>query len=124
MASVEQILTEWKAHPCYVRVAGWLATHTKLIKLCDALKIHANSAVDAARVGLSEPFSQAVTLSGEVLEDLELQLDAHSILEDRKLFPFLVSRCPRPSSRRASPQPLQPACPLSEPVCPTYHACP
>lgn len=92
MASPPSTLAAWAAHARYRRIAGWIATHTKLLRQCDNLTTDAHAALDAARVGLRRPFTQAVAQLGEIMETLELTLDAHSNLEDRKLFPFLEQR--------------------------------
>lgn len=95
MASNESKLARWRAHPHYSRVAAWLGTHTRICAQLQTLRAGGHfgaSAKSAAQLSALE--SVLVPWMREELEAFELLLDAHSTLEDRKLFPFLSAAHP------------------------------
>ncbi|KAG8457754.1 hypothetical protein KFE25_005767 [Diacronema lutheri] len=90
MASSEAQLVRWRAHPRYARARSWLETHGRLLALLRALCDRSDAADGAARAGDARRVrEEELPALRDTLDALELQLDAHSTLEDRKLFPFL-----------------------------------
>lgn len=95
MASAEVQLARWRAHPQFDRVRSWMGTHTRILAQLHTIRASAQFAVQVADVAqLNELRARVLPSAQEALEALELQLDAHSILEDRKLFPFLDATFP------------------------------
>ncbi|KAJ1627597.1 hypothetical protein T492DRAFT_1023472 [Pavlovales sp. CCMP2436] len=90
MASAEPTLEKWRADPHYPRVGSWMDTHTRLLAYLQALRA---SALFASKVATAEElgalWQRVLPRLATAFDDLELLLDAHSTLEDRKLFPFL-----------------------------------
>jgi hypothetical protein len=90
MASAESKLAQWRAHPQYSRVAAWLGTHTRIGAHLQTLRAGGHFGACATTPAQLEALeSVLVPWMREELEAFELLLDAHSTLEDRKLFPFL-----------------------------------
>lgn len=95
MASDEATLAGWRAHQHYARVRSWLGTHGRILAQLEAIHAGAQSAADAASPAqLDELRARVAPGVRGALDALALQLDAHSTLEDRKLFPFLQQTFP------------------------------
>ena len=94
MASPPSTPAAWSTHARYRRIAGWIATHTKLLRQCDNLTTDAHAALDAARVGLRRPFTPAVEQLRENMHTLALKLEAHSPPEHPNMSPFQEHRLP------------------------------
>lgn len=94
MASAEHVLSRWRAHPQYDRVRAWLDSHAAFCAHIQSLRAVSLTLASATPQTPAQEVRGALSRLRQAFEDMDLLLDAHSTLEDTKLFPFLEATFP------------------------------